>query len=152
MSQPNSVKNLQQVNRITEWHACIVRDGAIGIDGEAHGHGAQHAEGSQGHAEHATQAVREEDGHAEADHRHDAGQVSEGKAIDDAGGCRLLLSLGDLAHWGVAVGSVVLGHVANDEARPGQAAALKIKKYQIKDEKKSSNTSVVNLIRREISL
>mmetsp|Transcript_29715 Transcript_29715/g.88231 ORF Transcript_29715/g.88231 Transcript_29715/m.88231 type:complete len:347 (-) Transcript_29715:1346-2386(-) len=44
--------------------ARVVGDGAVGVNGEGHGHGAEHAEGGQSHAEHAADAVRDEDGDA----------------------------------------------------------------------------------------
>ena len=57
--------------------------------------------------EHAGDAMRDEDGDAQGDHRHDAGQVAQGKAVDDARRGRLLLRLRDLAHGRVAVRRVV---------------------------------------------
>mmetsp|Transcript_8153 Transcript_8153/g.17838 ORF Transcript_8153/g.17838 Transcript_8153/m.17838 type:complete len:783 (-) Transcript_8153:38-2386(-) len=98
--------------------ARVVGDGAVGVNGEGHGHGAEHAQGGQGHAEHAADAVRHEDGHAQGEHRDDAGEVAEGEAVDDARRRGLLLGLGDLAHRRVAVRGVVLGHEADEEAGP----------------------------------
>merc|ERR1712050_480429 len=42
--------------------ASIVRDRAICVNGEGHGHRAQHAQSTERHAKHAAQAVRDQDG------------------------------------------------------------------------------------------
>mmetsp|Transcript_89647 Transcript_89647/g.237142 ORF Transcript_89647/g.237142 Transcript_89647/m.237142 type:complete len:348 (-) Transcript_89647:1319-2362(-) len=57
--------------------ACVVGDGAVGVDGEGHGHSAQHTQRAERHAEHAAEGVSDEDGDPQAEHRDDARQVAE---------------------------------------------------------------------------
>ena len=96
----------------------VVRDGTVSIDGQAHGERTEHTEGSEGNTVHTGQDVGASDGDAEANDRDDAGKVTDGKTVDDTSGAGDLLGLGDLAHGGVRVGSVVLSDETDEETRP----------------------------------
>mmetsp|Transcript_125122 Transcript_125122/g.361992 ORF Transcript_125122/g.361992 Transcript_125122/m.361992 type:complete len:498 (+) Transcript_125122:112-1605(+) len=96
----------------------VVRDGAVGVDGQRHGHGPQHSKSTERHSEHATEAVRHEDRQTQAEHGNDAREVAQRQAVDDPCGRGLLLRLGDLPHRRVAVRGVVLGDEADEQAGP----------------------------------
>ena len=56
--------------------AWVVRDRPLGVDGQGHGQRAQPPQGSQGDAKHAAERMRDQDGDAQADDRHDAREVA----------------------------------------------------------------------------
>ncbi|EPY22773.1 inorganic pyrophosphatase, partial [Strigomonas culicis] len=106
-------------------HLCntagVIRDGAVGVDGERDGHGREDAERSEGVAVEVAHAVGHIDGDAHGEDRRHDGQVAEGEAVDDVRRRARLARLGDLLHRAVRVGREVLRRVANEEAGPEAA-------------------------------
>lgn len=66
--------------------ASVIRDGAIGINGQARRQRGKHAQGSAGDAEHSCKAVCDVDGDGHHKAGDDAGLVAQGKAKDDVSG------------------------------------------------------------------
>eukprot|EP00162_Nutomonas_longa_P014822 comp22108_c0_seq4/m.51444 comp22108_c0_seq4/g.51444 ORF comp22108_c0_seq4/g.51444 comp22108_c0_seq4/m.51444 type:complete len:331 (-) comp22108_c0_seq4:137-1129(-) len=81
----------------------IVRDRAVGVNGETSREGGENAECCDGHAVDGGKAVADIDGDAETAHGDDAALVAERQAVDDHCCCACVGRLCDLLHRGVRV-------------------------------------------------
>jgi hypothetical protein len=90
----------------------------VGVDKQCQRHGPKHAEGAEGHTEHAAELVRHEHGDRKAAHGHDARKVAPSEAVNDACGRRLLLRLGELPHGNISARGEIFRREADDETRP----------------------------------
>mmetsp|Transcript_25204 Transcript_25204/g.65429 ORF Transcript_25204/g.65429 Transcript_25204/m.65429 type:complete len:379 (+) Transcript_25204:434-1570(+) len=100
----------------------IVADGAVRVNGQANGHGGEHAQRSASNAVHAGKGESDIDADGNNDAGNDGALVAQGQAEDDVCGSAGAAGIGDVAHRLEGMAGVVLRHKADDEAAP-QAGA-----------------------------
>ena len=96
--------------------AGVIGDGAVGVSGEGHGEGREHAHGGDGNTVLAGQGGGSQDGGDNDDDGEAARDHADAKALDDDGGGAGLASVGDGLNGVEGVRREVLGQVADHEA------------------------------------